>query len=205
MIASQLAVPLDEDGTRIVTHDGFDLTEEKGATPEPPAALTLFGYPVDDAVERATLDFYVRCGDDYIGNPMLSALYGVWAARLGDRALAGRLVDDGFAQFVSPRFMNIHEYRDDKFPDQPVAGPFLANLAGFLYGCLFGLTRLRPNSGDPSSWSESGPIVLPEGWEAIEIDRVWVHGHPTRVCARHGDDRAELHIGPAEHEKAAHP
>jgi len=201
-VADQLVVPLDESGKRIITHDGFDVHEEKGATPEPPAAFTLFGYKVDPMVERSTLAFYVDRAADYIGSPMLSALYGVWAARLGDRSLATHLFDEGFAKFVSPRFMNIHEYREDKFPEQPIAGPFVANLAGFLFGCLFGLTRLRPNAGDPSSWFESGPIVLPEGWDAIEVERIWVHGRPARLVARHGADRAELQIGKAEHEQA---
>jgi Glycosyl hydrolase family 65 central catalytic domain len=200
-IADQLVVPFDEAGTRIITHDGFDGTEEKAATPEPPAGLTLYGYPVEEAVERATLEHYLDLADDYLGSPMLSALYGVWAARLGDRRRAAALFDEGFAKFVSPRFMNIHEYRQDKFPEQPVAGPFVANLAGFLFSCLLGLTRLRPNDGAPSEWCQPGRIVLPEGWEAIEVDRLWVRGRPARLCARHGDDHAQIDIGPAEHEE----
>jgi hypothetical protein len=30
-------------------------------------------------------------------------------------------------------------------------------------------------------------VVLPAGWEAIEIDRIWVRGRPMRLTARHGE------------------
>ena len=197
-IADQLVVPMDDVDKRIITHDDFDLGEDKSATPEPPAALTLFAYPVDPAVERATLAYYLDLADEYLGSPMLSALYGVWAARLGDRAGSAELFEEGLAKFVSPRFMNIHEYRHDRYPQQPMAGPFVANLAGFLYACLFGLTRLHPQQGDPATWCQPGPIVLPEGWEAIEVERVWVHGRPARLRARHGDERASVDFGDAD-------
>ena len=48
--------------------------------------------------------------------------------------------------------MNTHEYRADKFPEQPVAGPFFANLAGFLLNCYFGFTGLSIESDDPEKW-----------------------------------------------------
>jgi len=80
----------------------------------------------------------------------------------------------------------------------------VANLAGFLHACLFGLLRLRPNEGDPSTWHEPGPIVLPEGWEAIEVDRVWIRGRPARLCAEHGAQRTTVEIGPADHEEEPH-
>jgi hypothetical protein len=83
-----------------------------------------------------------------------------------------------------------------------MAGPFVANLAGFLYSCLFGLTRIRPKMGAPSEWCQPGPIVLPEGWEAIEVERLWVHGRPARLSARHGDDRACFDIGQAAPENS---
>ena len=29
--------------------------------------------------------------------------------------------------------------------------------------------------------------MLPHGWEAIEIDRLWVRGRPMRLTARNGE------------------
>jgi hypothetical protein len=117
---------------------------------------------------------------------MLSALYGAWAARAGDRALALRLLDEGYAKFEGGRFGQILEYRPDRFPDQPCAGPFFANMGGFLSGLLLGMPRLEPDEGDPETWAKA-PVVLPAGWEAIELDRLWVRGRPMRLVARHGE------------------
>ena len=131
--------------------------------------------------------------DGYLGSPMLSALYGVWAARLGDRAQSARLFEEGYAAFVSDRFLNTHEYREDRFPEQPVAGPFFANLGGFLLGCLYGLPGLRIGPGTPESWCER-PVVMPEGWDGIAVERIWVRGQPAALVARHGDARATIDV-----------
>ena len=87
--------------------------------------------------------------------------------------------------------MQTYEYRPDKFPDQPRAGPFVANLSGFLLSVLYGLPGLHLGPGQPLTWP-SRPVVLPDGWNAIEVERVWVHGRPARLIARHGDERARL-------------
>jgi hypothetical protein len=115
---------------------------------------------------------------------MLSALYGAWAPA-GDRALALKLLDEGYAKFESGRFGQILEYRPDRFPEQPRAGPFFANMGGFLSSLLLGFPRLEPGEGEPETWAKA-PVILPAGWEAIEIDRLWVRGRPMRLVARHG-------------------
>ena len=116
---------------------------------------------------------------------MLSALYGAWAARTGDRELALKLLDEGYGQFCVGRFLQTLEYRADRFPEQPQAGPFFANIGGFLISLLFGFTGIEPDSGDPASWCKR-PVVLPAGWSSIEIERVWVHGQAMKLVARHG-------------------
>jgi trehalose/maltose hydrolase-like predicted phosphorylase len=174
----------------VVSHDGYRKTEEKGATPDPLMGIWPFGYRLDAEAEKATLDFYLDQADAYLGSPMLSALYGAWATRSGDRALALRLLDEGYAKFEAGRFGQILEYHPDRFPEQPRAGPFFANMGGFLGGLLLGMPRLEPGEGEPETWSRA-QVVLPAGWEAIEIDRVWVRGRPMRLEARHGE-RARL-------------
>lgn len=179
------------DGNILVSHDGYRVNEEKGATPDPLMAFFPLWRELGPEVERATLDFYLSMAKDYVGAPMLSALYGVWAAWSGDRALSARLLDEGYAQFISGRFDQTLEYRKDVFPEQPPAGPFFANIGGFLTSLLLGFPALRPDLGPPETWPRR-PVVLPEGWEAIVVDHLWVRGRRYRLEARHGAERATL-------------
>jgi protein-glucosylgalactosylhydroxylysine glucosidase len=148
-------------------------------------AVWPLGFPLSEETEQATLKFYLDLAADYIGSPMLSALYGVWAARTGNRRLALKLLDEGYAQFTSGRFSQTLEYRRDRFPEQPVAGPFFANMGGFLMSLLFGFTGLQPCPGDFEDWSQR-QTTLPDGWRAIEVERLWVHGKPMTLTAHQG-------------------
>jgi len=183
-IANAMVVP--RRGKAVISHDDYRRDEEKGATPDPLMGLWPFGFPLDEAEEQATLKFYLEQADNYVGSPMLSALYGAWAARTGNRRLALTMLDEGYAQFTSGRFLQTLEYRRDKFPDQPVAGPFFANMGGFLMALLFGFTGIQPSPASVKEWSVR-KAVLPDGWKAIEVKRVWVHGKPMTLNARHGE------------------
>lgn len=187
-IAARMAIPRRD--KVIVSHDDYRTNEEKGATPDPLMGLFPFGYPVDPEVEQATVKFYLAMAQDYIGSPMLSALYGAWAARIGERSLALKLLEDGYASFVAGRFLQTLEYRADRFPEQPQAGPFFANIGGFLTSLLYGFAGLEP-SLDRDGWT-ARPVVLPQGWRSIEVERLWVGGQAMKLVARHGADRAEL-------------
>ena len=142
-------------------------------------------------VQDATIRYYLDMVDDYVGSPMLSALYGVWAARIGDRKLSARLFDEGYGCFVTERFLNTHEYRHDRFPEQPQAGPFTANLGAFLTGLLYGLPRIELGADSPTEWPRA-PVVMPASWDGVEVDRLWVRGRPAHLLARDGDHRATL-------------
>jgi len=117
---------------------------------------------------------------------MLSPLYGVWAAYSGDRELSARLLDEGYARFEAGRFGQILEYRPDRFPEQPQAGPFAANMGGFLSSVLLGFPGLQPSFAEPEEWA-TRTIVLPAGWDAIECDRLWIRGRPMSLVAKHGE------------------
>jgi len=182
-IAEKIVIPMREQV--IVSHDGYRSNEEKGATPDPLMGVFPLGFEMTSEIEAATLRFYLGRRKKYLGSPMLSALYGVWAAYAGDRALSARLMEDGYGRFCVGRFCQTLEYRADVFPQQPRAGPFFANLAGFLMGLLLGFPGLRPGPGDPSSWPQR-EIVLPKGWRAIEVGHLWVRGKPFRLEARQG-------------------
>jgi trehalose/maltose hydrolase-like predicted phosphorylase len=169
----------------IVSHDAYRSNEEKGATPDPLMGVFPLGFEMTPEVEAATLKFYLDLHKKYVGSPMLSALYGVWAAYAGNRTLSAKLINEGYGQFCVGRFCQTLEYRADVFPEQPAAGPFFANLAGFLMGLLLGFPGLRPGLGDPSSWPQRA-VVLPKGWGAIEVDHLWIHRKPFRLEARQG-------------------
>ena len=188
-IAEAIVLPM-RNGV-IVSHDNFEPDEEKGGTPDPLMGVFPLGFDMEPEVEAATLKFYLDLREGYIGSPMLSALYGVWAARAGDRALSAQLMEEGYGRFCVGRFVQTLEYRQDVFPEQPRAGPFFANLGGFLLGLLTGFLGLQPGWGDAQHWARR-PVVLPEGWDAIEAERVWIGGLPFKMVARQGAERAEL-------------
>jgi trehalose/maltose hydrolase-like predicted phosphorylase len=173
-------------GKAIISHDGYRRDEEKGATPDPLMGLWPFGFELDEDAEQATLKFYLDRAHDYLGSPMLSALYGTWAARTGNRRAALKMLDEGYAQFTTGRFCQTLEYRPDRFPEQPSAGPFFANMGGFLLSLLFGFPGLRPDAGEVRDWSRRR-VTLPEGWQAIQVDRLWARGTPMKLRAKHGE------------------
>ena len=182
-------------GTKVIrTHDGFRPDEEKGATPDPLAGLFPLWYDVPDDVARETIEYFLKLAPDYIGSPMLSPLYGVWAAWIGDRAAAARLFEEGYADLVGGRFLQTLEQDPEKFPDTPRSGPFFANLGGFLMGLLYGLPGIRLSPGAPSTWP-ARPVVLPAGWRSIEVERAWVRSKPARLYAEHGAERAVIEQG----------
>jgi trehalose/maltose hydrolase-like predicted phosphorylase len=189
-VLENLYLPVRGDGV-IAAHDDFDVREPKGATPSPLAGLFPGDFPATERQRRATLDFYLARWRDYVGAPMLPALYGVWAAMAGDRDLALALFEEGYVAYDQPRFHQCLEYRLDHPDSEVPAGPFFANLGGLLLGLMYGFTGLRIDDGPPETWPQR-PVVLPRGWEEIEIGRVWVRGRPIRIRARHGAERAEV-------------
>jgi hypothetical protein len=56
---------------------------------------------------------------------------------------------------------------------------------------LYGLPGLEPDAHDPASWPKRA-VVLPTGWDAIEVDRVWVRGQPMALEANDGEPTGRL-------------
>jgi len=188
-VLADLYLPVRSDGV-IAAHDDYDRREEKGATPSPLAGLFPYDFPAPPSLSRKTLAFYLKLWPDYVGSPMLPALYCAWATMAGDRDLALKLFEEGFAAYDRPRFHQCLEYRLDR-AEGPAAGPFFANLGGMLLGLCYGLTGLVVDDGEPESWARR-PITLPTGWEAVRIERLRVRGRSARLVARQGAERAEL-------------
>jgi hypothetical protein len=192
-IARGLVVPIDGRPRRIRNYDGHRRTDEKGDTPDAAAALLCFGYDPGTHVEAATYRDSVDHAGGYVGAPMLSALLGVFAARAGDEARALELFERGYAEFVLEPFAVTVEYSPVVFPERTPAGPFTANLGGFLTGCLYGLTGVQPGAGEPGTWGVK-PVALPRGWRAVEVERVWARGREARLVARRGTERATIEL-----------
>jgi protein-glucosylgalactosylhydroxylysine glucosidase len=190
-IADRIVIPYDAQRGIIVNHDGYEPDEYKGETPEALAGFFPLGYRADPEVERRTIDYYLSRAGEYAGAPMLSPLLGVYAARTGDRAVALEWFERGYADFIVEPYTITTEYSPSVYPDQPVAGPFAANIGGFLSACLYGLPGIHLNPSAPSSWCQR-PVVLPQGWDAIRVERAWVRDEPMRLIAEHGADRAQL-------------
>ena len=188
-VAGGLKPPIRADGA-IAAHEGHRIDEEQGAAPEPLMAIFPYWIALDPETERRTLELYLGHWQDYVGAPMMAAFYPAWAAWVGDRALALELMQEGYGAYQTGRFSQTLEYRLDKMGGV-AAGPFFANIGAFLTMLLFGLTGVRPSADDPASWPQRS-VVLPEGWAAIECDRLWIHGRPASLKARHGAARAEL-------------
>jgi hypothetical protein len=194
-IAERLFVPW-ANGV-LLNHDRFTPEEGgvTGATPEALAALFPIGYCADPETERATIEFYLGRIDEFIGYPMLSALLGVYAAWIGDRRRSLSLFERGYADFILEPFTETDEFSRKKFPDKPRVGPFQANLGGFLGACLYGLSGIRIGPEEPGQWARR-PVILPSGWDAIEVERLWIRDRPASLRAIQGAQRAELEFRP---------
>lgn len=183
-IADDLVLPRNPSGA-ILNHDGYRADEPQAGVPEAAAGLFPIGYCTDPDTERRTLAAAVEALDGYVGAPMLSALVGVYPARLGQRDRALDLYERGFAEFVVPPYSMVTEYSPTAYPDRPRAAPFTANVGGFLTGCLYGLTGITLSPGDPASWCRRA-VTMPAGWDGIHVERLWIRGQPATLTAEHG-------------------
>jgi trehalose/maltose hydrolase-like predicted phosphorylase len=195
-LASAIVLPVDQDRGVILNHDGHHPDEKGGETPEAPAGLFLLGYDTDPGTLRRTMQYYLKAAYRYAGQPMLSSMLGLIATHLGDRDAALDLFERGYADFVVDPFRITAEFSPTVYPERTIAGPFTANLAGFLTACIYGLAGMRIGPGEPGSWCNR-PVVLPQGWDGVHVERLWVRGGTASLTAEHGADSAHLAVDPS--------
>jgi trehalose/maltose hydrolase-like predicted phosphorylase len=195
-IAEGMVLPRDAATGAILNYDGHDITRsEPGKWPVCPETLAGF-FPMvfraDPATEAATYRHYLGRVDGFLGMPMLSTLAATWAARTGDRALARRLLDHGVKPFLREPFMMFAEIGSGVggFSGDD-ATCYMATLGGYLLTLLYGLPGLQLDAGAPEQWGKF-PVVLPEGFQRISVERLWIRGRPHRLTAAHGMQRTEL-------------
>lgn len=187
-------LPINPQTQVMLKHDAY---EYKGGMccPETMGGFFPFGYTHSPAVDAATLRYHLDKAESYLGMPMFSALYGTWAARGGERELARKFFDLGIRTHLVAPYLQFNEVAHivganflGPSTDQTV---FLTNPAGFLMSLLYGLTGLQLDGGEPTGWAKF-PIVMPAGWDGIEVERIWARGQPARLRAVHGAAKAEL-------------
>ncbi len=190
-VAENMFIPIHAGTGTLEKHEG----DARHLTMMAPDVLVLQSYPfgveVSPQVTAASLAHQMKLAPAYLGFPMNSANCAVWATRLGDRRLALDCLEKGIApRFVDPYFQFL-ESCNKNYPGTEDAATFVSGLGGFQSACLLGFTGLKLDENDPATWARH-KIVLPEGWQAIEVERIFVRGKPVSLVARQGDAGARL-------------
>lgn len=79
--------------------------------------------------------------------------------------------------------------RDSSDPDN-MPTPFLTGRGALLAGVMLGLTRINLLQDEDKRLE--GPIILPQGWDAIVLEHVYLKGRAARITARHGAAHADI-------------
>ncbi len=58
-------------------------------------------------------------------------------------------------------------------------------------GLLMGLTHLDIWQSEFENWF-AGPIVMPEGWDGIVLEKVYLKGRNARITAMHAAAKAKI-------------
>src|SRR4051794_6497191 len=190
-MGKRIVLPTANRGKHIPNYDDYRVDQLKAGTPEAAAGIFPMGFRVPPDVEEATFRFAVdEQAPRYFGTPMLSAFLPYYAARAGRPAQARDLLDKSYGDFVYEPFTET-----DEFPnfaeDKPRTGPMFANIGGFLTTLLYGYTGIRIGPGDPETWPERA-VVMPSGWKAIHVERVWARGEGRSLTAVNGTPAAIL-------------
>jgi len=190
-IADGLVLPAASHGRQIPNYDEYRIDQPKAGTPEAAAGIFPVGYRVPQGVERATFRYAVEeQAPRYVGTAMLSAFLPYYAARAGLPEQAAELLESGYGNFINEPFHETDEFTNTA-PDRPRTGPMFANIGGFLTTLLYGYPGLRLGPGEPDSWAER-TVVLPAGWKALHVERLWMHGEERSLTAVAGAPSADL-------------
>jgi hypothetical protein len=190
-IADGLVLPSASHGRQIPNYDDYRIDQLKAGTPEAAAGIFPVGYRVPRAVEEATFRYAVEeQAPRYVGTAMLSAFLAYYAARAGLPGQSAELLETGYGNFINEPFHETDEFSNTA-PDQPRTGPMFANIGGYLTTVLYGYPGLRLGPGQPDTWAERG-VVLPAGWKAINVERLWVRGEERSLTAVGGAPSAIL-------------
>ena len=169
-IAQALILPRDPNTGAVLAYEGA----QQDAFPDL-SFLLPFGpaLPAGD-LQRTYASFKRRPREYMIG--FATAATAAGAAFVGDRKTAADLFEQCWRPFWMPPFGMTKEATSQTY------GCFITNFGSMLQAAMIGFTGLRIQDGD---WARY-PASLPEGWQTIEIGRIWVRGEPKRLVAVEG-------------------
>ena len=169
-IAAALVLPRDPRTGALVAYDG----SPHDAFPDLSFLLPFEPRLPAGSLERTYASFKHREREYMIG--FATAAVAAGAAFQGDRKRAADLFLECWRPFWMPPYGMIKEAGTQTY------GCFLTNFGAMLQAVMIGFTGLRIQAGD---WAKY-PATLPEGWDGIQVDRIWVRGEPKRLIAVQG-------------------
>jgi len=191
------------DDLYVPIHGGLNFVEQyencqikDSMPPESLMAFFPYGYSYSRQVDENTMMFYIEHGlRRYLSLPMLSGFLGVIPAYLGDRKLAREFFEEGNLRFFIEPYLMCTEraLTGDYYKRVPdaITTTFLTGRGSMIAGLMMGLSRIDLWKEDLDDWF-SGPIVMPEGWDGIVMEKVYLRGRPARITAMHGAPRAQV-------------
>ncbi|MFN2132337.1 MAG: hypothetical protein ACK2VD_17555 [Anaerolineae bacterium] len=191
-IADTMYIPIHPELNFVEQYEGRRI--EPSMPPESLMSFFPYGYSHSKAVDENTFRFYIEHDlEHFLSLPMLSGFLGVIPARLGDRVRSRAFYDEGTLPFFVEPFMMSTEGGAIAYRDRPDAliTTFLTGRGSLLSGLMLGLTRMDIWQEAFEDWF-AGPIVMPEGWDGIVLEKVYLMGRPARVTAMHGNARAKV-------------
>jgi len=192
-VAENIFIPINKEYQFIEQFDGCKIKNKMGEV----ALMAIFpyGYLHTRQLAENTIRFLLDNGlEDCLIYTMLSGFMGVYPAILGDRKTARKFFDGGNLPFFVEPYRMCTEW-SSKSPyvqsaDQP-ATFFITGRGSLLTGLMMGLTRIDIWQENFDDWF-SGHIVMPEGWDGIVLEKVFLRGKPARIIAQHGAPRATV-------------
>lgn len=189
-IAESLLIPMEPEHNYIAQYEGAPHQDQLSC--ELMMAYFPYFFSAGKEMDERTIRTYIEHGlENQLIYPMLSGFLGIFPAWMGDREMSLRFFTKGVGPFLREPYMTSVEWvaRDGSDPDN-MPTPFLTGRGALLAGIMLGLTHLNLWK-DEEEWLD-GSITLPEGWDEITLQRVYLKGRPARVTARHGAAHTEI-------------
>jgi trehalose/maltose hydrolase-like predicted phosphorylase len=104
-IADRIFIPVDPDRRIVRKNDSYDLDLNQ-ACPDTMMLTFPFAYPLAEEVREATVAYNLQHAHTYLGMPMNSANFAVWACRAGERELAVEFMEAGMMRAITSTSMS---------------------------------------------------------------------------------------------------
>jgi hypothetical protein len=148
--------------------------------------IFIHGLPVSDTIFRYTYfaEEKIRLSRNAdpstpgsTGAPgFTSPSYMAAAAFCGERQKSADLFENSWKPYWLEPFGMTCEYQSQGY------GSYITTFGSLLQNTMIGLTGLRIQNGDWQKYK----VTLPQGWERIEIDQIWINGKPVKLVAENG-------------------